>query len=84
MLTHHLGDKNKHLCNTASIVDFMNEASPCRMVNGFSDRKITHNQNKAKESGHALILEIWTRFVAGQIEISRSEKELKQSCLVNV
>jgi len=33
-------------------VEFMNEVSLCRMVNGFSDRKITHNQNKAKESGH--------------------------------
>ena len=48
----HLGDKNKSLGNTRSLVGFMNEAILCRMVNGFSDRKITHNQNKAKESGH--------------------------------
>jgi len=30
----------------------MNEAICCVMVNCFSDRKITYNQDKAKEEGH--------------------------------
>ena len=31
----------------------MNEVICCAMVNCFSDRKITHNQDKAKKKGHS-------------------------------